>query len=141
MLALIRHAVEEQYSERCGIEVGPVMHCIDCKAVLLLAARGWWCPQCSAELWLFSRLSSHHHERLTAYLTSHALPMEYPMKGRLCPGCRESFAVVNAPRNPENEGRSEWARTRVDVCLLCQWVWLDPGELEEARTRYDNTSD
>ena len=140
MIALIRHAVEEKYAEQCDLEKGTLMRCLDCGSVLMLASRGWTCQQCSAELWLFSRLSKYHHERLTAYLTSHALPMEFPAKGRICPGCREPFAVVNAPRDPDNEGRSEWARTRVDVCLLCQWVWLDPGELQEVRPSYGTTA-
>ena len=136
MIALVRHAVEEKYAEHCGLSTGSVMRCLDCGAELMLASRGWLCQGCSAELWLFSQLSKYHHERLTAYLTSHALPMEFPMKGRLCPGCHEPFAVVNAPRSEDDEGRASWARTRVDVCLLCQWVWLDPGELREVSPRY-----
>jgi hypothetical protein len=140
MFALIRHAVEEVYAERCGVEKGPSLRCLDCGAALMLASRGWSCQSCSAELWLFSQLSKFHHERLTAYLTAHALPMEFPKEGRLCPGCHEAFAVVNAPRDPDYEGRSSWARTRVDVCLLCQWVWLDPGELKEVSPRFEATA-
>lgn len=131
MFALVRSAVESVYAVQLGLQAGPLMHCLDCSHELEFASRGWWCPSCKAELWLFSRLSSFHHEPLTRYLTAHALPMEYPALGRPCPGCGEAFAVVTAPKSASDDGRASWARTRVDVCIPCGWVWLDPGELSE----------
>ena len=131
MLAMVRRAVTTKFIQDHVLThlVGPM--CITCPEEMLATSRGWRCDSCMSEIWSFEWMEHFSHDLLKHYLSTMALPMEFPTYGRNCPGCSERFAIVKAPTAARDGGRYVWAGTRIDVCIPCQWVWLDDGELAD----------
>jgi hypothetical protein len=102
--------------------------CLDCHENLKHHLYGLTCPSCRSHWWHLGRLERAGWQQAVFALRESAAPINYPIKGRPCPQCAVPMCVVHGP-GPEEGGFAAWTRQRVDVCLGCDNLWLDPREL------------
>ncbi len=97
------------------------VRCVACNGVLTLTSWGWECPR-GGRLWRLDAVEARH-AGTGQWLRREAVGE--PQRGRACPQCREAMTVVR-----DLEDAVPWRLERLDVCLVCDTVWADDGELE-----------
>ena len=120
---MLKHAMfhEDEVLRETG------MLCVVCHDTLREDRYGMLCRGCGSRWWHLGRIERAGHASLAHALRLAASPFEAPPRGRPCPSCAAPMSVV---RPPARDGLA-WEAQRVDVCLECDVVWLDPHELEE----------
>ncbi len=125
VLKMVQHAMfhEDEVLRDTG------MLCVVCHETLRDDRFGMLCRSCGSRWWHLGRLERAGHGELSHALRIAASPMECPPLGRPCPSCASRMSVVRSPAY-ERAGVPGDSQ-RVDVCLECDVVWLDPHELDE----------
>jgi hypothetical protein len=103
--------------------------CLDCHENLRHDLYGLTCRSCGSHWWHLGRLERAGWHHAVRTLREDASPANFPIKGRPCLACAVPMSVVHGP-GPGSGGVAEWKRQRVDVCVPCDNLWLDPHELE-----------
>jgi hypothetical protein len=127
VLNLLKAKMFQQPGEPGEPEAAPE-HCLKCNEPLHHHIYGLECRSCGSRWWHLGRLERDGWVKQTMALRDSAAPVNDPVKGRPCLECGTRMSVVHGP-GPHDGGNAEWAHERVDVCLACDNLWLDPEEL------------
>lgn len=117
--ALLKQMIDEEIRRR------PVRRsavaCVACHLPMAATSWGWECPD-GGRLWRLDAVEARHAG------TGRWLRLEAvgeAQRGRACPQCRDAMTVIR-----DTEDAVPWRLERLDVCLACDTVWADAGELE-----------
>lgn len=77
----------------------------------------------------FSAIKRDYGQRVLSAITEEVQPYMDPVKGRSCPKCANQMLVARLPTREASGGRAWWRGQRVDVCVVCDAVWIDDGEM------------
>lgn len=126
VLKLVKNSIFHEPSQEAMAEG----LCLDCHENLKHHLYGLTCHSCHSHWWHLGRLERAGWQQAVFALRESAAPINYPIKGRPCLQCAVPMCVVHGP-GPEEGGFVSWTRQRVDVCLGCDNLWLDPHELPD----------
>ncbi len=103
--------------------------CLACSDNLRFDDYGLACASCGSHWWNLGRVERDGWHDLVRYLRYEAAPISDPVKGRPCMECGERMSVVHGPGSQDG-GVPQWTHERIDVCCVCDKLWLDPAEFD-----------
>ncbi len=128
MLNLLKSRMFQQPPSKEGGALAAEYRCLGCAQQLHHHIYGFVCSGCGSRWWHLGRLERDGWIAPVMALRDAAAPINDPVKGRQCIQCRTRMSVVHGPGVADG-GNLEWAHERLDVCLPCDNLWLDPEEL------------
>lgn len=127
MKALCRKAVESTVTKEAAVR--DQRKCVACQGPIRVLDGEWSCAVCGGRAISFTSVNRRFGSILLSYIAEQTHSYMDPVLGRGCPFCGQRMCVAQLPIRETDGGRQGWRGERVDVCIVCETVWADGGEM------------